>query len=287
MACSRPANTFKTLGGGVPVHYDREPPLFPLGSKGKPASFAVESSFENQLDATMTELWKKCPLGKADIILSAGAFVCKSGQHGQGLAFDLDGIWWGSRLVLAKQYHSDSRAYLGIEAILRKHVGTVLNFEYNAAHQDHWHLDPGTSPGFDSGSRSRVLYLQMALRKLFAQPVKVDGLFSDETRKGVHAVFAALGLATAAEMDTDSKVDKALAKHWMAFLDAAATEGLAALAPTALARAVAPTPLQLLATLHDTLEDELPEHPARKTIERAIENFADHPDIAAVLASSA
>lgn len=286
MPCSKPANMFTTLGGGMPVHYDRHKPPHHYGTKGQPASFAVEKSFENQLDAAMNELWTKCPLGKADIILSAGAFVCKSGQHGKGLAFDLDGIWWGSRLVLTKDYHADARAYLGIEAILRKHVGTVLNYEYNAAHHDHWHLDAGTKPGFDSGSRSRVLFLQMALRKLFGQSVRVDGQFGDETRKAVRAVFAALGLASAAEMDTDNEVDKVLAEHWSAFLDGAAKEGLAALAPAGRAPVVTPSPLQLLATLHDMLEDELSEHPARKSIERAIENFADHPDIAAVLASS-
>jgi hypothetical protein len=99
-------------------------------------------------------------------------------------------------------------------------------------------------------------------------------------------VFAALGLATAADMGTDTDVDKGLAKHWSAFLDAAAKEGLAALAPADRAPVVTPSPLQLLATLHDMLEDELSEHPARKSIERAIENFADHPNIAAVLASA-
>ncbi len=63
MACSRPNNTFKTLGGDVPVHY---------GSKGKQLSFPAPQAFENLLDATFAELWQRCPAGKADIILSAG-----------------------------------------------------------------------------------------------------------------------------------------------------------------------------------------------------------------------
>lgn len=108
----------------------------------------------------------------------------------------------------------------------------------------------------------------------------------DNTRNAVCDVFIAIGLAAAAAMNTNSKVEKELAKHWSAFLDAAAKEGLAALAPVVAGPVVNPTLLQLLAILHEMVEDELSEHPARKSIERAIENFADHPDIAVVLASS-
>ena len=286
MPCKRPTNSFTALGGGVPVHYDRLDPPFHYGSEGKLATFAVEKSFENLLDDALAEVWTKCPLGKANIILSAGSFVCKSGQHGKGRAFDLDGIWWGDRLLLTKNYRLDARAYLGVEAILRKHVGTVLNFEYNDAHQDHWHLDSGTNPGFRANSRSRVLFLQMALSKLFGKPVKVDGRIGDETRGGVRDVLHDLGLATAAQLSTDGKTDSKLARNWKAFLDAAAKEGLAALAPLGTgsgAPSAEPDPLQLLARLHDLLEDELLTHPARKTIERAIENFVEHPDINAVL----
>lgn len=287
MACTKPANTFKTLGGGVPVHYDRMDQPFHYGSKGKQFTLAAEKSLENLLDDAFAELWTKCPLGKADIILTAGAFVCKSGQHGKGKAFDCDGIWWGDRLLLTKNYPKDAQAYLGVEAILRKHIGTVLNFEYNASHQDHWHLDTGSSPGFSPSSRSRVLFLQMALSKLFGRRVSVDGGIGDETRDAVRDVLEDLRLATAAEMSTDNKTDNALTRHWMAFLDAAADKGLAALAPpgtAAGAPAADPDPLQLLARLHEMLDDELVDHPARKDIERAVENFAEHPDIAAVLA---
>ncbi|SDX38031.1 hypothetical protein [Thiocapsa roseopersicina] len=287
MACTKPNNTFKTLGGGVPVHYDRMNPPFHYGSKGKQFTLAAEKSLENLLDAAFAELWQKCPLGKADIILTAGAFVCKSGQHGKGRAFDCDGIWWGDRLLLTKNYRADSQAYLGVEAILRKHIGTVLNFEYNRSHEDHWHLDTGTKPGFSASSKSRVLFLQMALGKLFGRRVDVDGRVGDETRGAVRDVLEALGLATAAEMSTDNKTDKELARNWMAFLDAAAERGLATLAPPGAGAGAPPTepdPLQLLARLHDLLKDELEDHPARKEIERAVENFAEHPEIDAVLA---
>jgi hypothetical protein len=103
----------------------------------------------------------------------------------------------------------------------------------------------------------------------------------------VREVFQGLGLATAAELSTDNKTDRELARKWMAFLDAAAEKGLAQLAPPGTgtgAPSGEPDPLQLLARLHELLKDELLAHPARKTIERAIENFADHPAIAAVLA---
>jgi hypothetical protein len=287
MACTKPSNTFKTLGGHVPVHYDRLDPPFHYGSKGKQFTLAGTKSLENTLDDAFAELWDKCPLGKADIILTAGAFVCRSGQHGKGNAFDCDGIWWGDRLLLTKNYRSDAQAYLGVEAVLRKHIGTVLNFEYNASHEDHWHLDTGTKPGFSASSKSRVLFLQMALGKLFDRRVGVDGDIGDETRGAVRDVLEELGLATAAEMSTAHKTDNQLAQHWMAFLDAAAEKGLAALAPADAdggGTTADADPLQLLERLHDMLSDELAEHPSRKQIERAVENFADHPEIAAVLA---
>lgn len=291
---SRPDNSFKTLGGGVPVHYDRQPPAFPYGSKGTPVTLHATQSFENTLDEALAELWRKCPLGKADIILTAGAFVCKRGQHSKGNAFDLDGIWWGDRLVLTKNYPNDSQAYLGIEAVLRKHIGTVLNFHYNSSHEDHWHVDTGSSPGFSTGSDSRVKFLQMALGKLFdrrgpdGRELAVDGDYGRNTRAAARQVLLELGLATAAEMNTDSKTDAELTRHWMALLDAAAAKGLAALSPPSAGGGVSETPeaVELLARIFDLLDEQLQDHPARKEIERAVQNLADHPDIAPVLADA-
>lgn len=281
MTCTRPSNSFRTLAG-VPVHYDRLPPQFSYGSKGRPQAFFAQQAFETLLDQTFAEMWQHCPLGRAAIILTAGAWVCKSGTHGRGIAFDLDGIWWGERLVLADNYPTDSAAYLGIEAVLRKHLGTVLNYRFDRAHQDHWHVDSGTAVGFRR-VRSVVLFVQMAAGKLFDRTVKVDGAIGPETRGAVRAILAELGLATAAQMNGPSDIDAQLTRHWMAFLDAAAEQGLAVLAP-ADDRFAEPNPPQLLQQALDLLTDALQEHPGRKQVEQAVQRFAEHPRVAALLA---
>lgn len=51
----------------VPVHYDRLPPRFPYGSRGKPLTFQAEGAFVEGLDSAFAELWQVCPLGKADV----------------------------------------------------------------------------------------------------------------------------------------------------------------------------------------------------------------------------
>ena len=143
---SRPTHSFKTLGG-VPVHYAR-PPVAQYGSRGKPHTFYCEAGFQKQLDSMFDELWLKCPFGKAEVITSAGAFVEKPGQHGKGRALDIDGIFWAERDFVTLRYPKDTKFYLGVEAILKKHFGTVLDYNYNKDHHDHFHVDNGSNVGF-------------------------------------------------------------------------------------------------------------------------------------------
>ena len=67
------------------------------------------------------ELWRVCPLGRAEVVTSAGAYVNKPGSHGQGRGFDLDAIFWADKNFITLHYPQDRRFYLGVEAILRKH----------------------------------------------------------------------------------------------------------------------------------------------------------------------
>jgi hypothetical protein len=228
------------------------------------------------MDNCFAELWKKCPLGKADIICTAGAWVNRSSMHGQGRAFDLDAIWWGDRLVLANNYPNDKVAYLGIESVLRKHFGTVLNYRYNGAHQCHWHFDDGTDIGFRT-RRTVVLYLQMTLNEVFkvSERLVVDGDYGDNTRDGVRQALEACGLVNATEVSSNSKLDQALKDHWMKFLDEAAKRGLAVLKPAGEEESAS----DLLERLYGVINEELGNSAARKTIETALTTFVSHPTI--------
>ena len=157
----RPDDSFTKLVG-VPVHYDRRSAR-DYGTRGAPARFFVTAEFHGILEAFFAELWTICLSGKAEVITSAGAWVDKpNSQHATGEAFDLDGIFWGNKSFVTLNYPKDKKFYLGVEAVLRKHLGTVLDYHYNASHRDHFHIDIGSDVGFRRVT-SNTLFLQAAL----------------------------------------------------------------------------------------------------------------------------
>jgi hypothetical protein len=268
----RPDNFFRELAG-VPTHYDRFPePQFSYGTRGKPLKFHCTEAFEQQLHACFEELWSVCPLGRAEVIASAGAFVDKPGQHGLGHAFDLDCIFWADKTFITLQFELDRAFYLAVESVLRKHFGTVLNFHFNAAHRDHLHVDTGAPTGFFAGHRSRVLYLQMILTHLFGHPVAIDGAAGPQTNGAARELLVQLGLAQPQQIQTDAALHDKLHEVWMPLLDAAVQTGFAGVAFGVVDR----TPLELLENVYDVVERGLGGHAARKQIETALTAFANH-----------
>ena len=267
----KPENTFRELAG-VPVHYDRAPNAG-YGTRGIPYTFHCTEPFEETLHAAFEELWAVCPLGPAEVITSAGAYVDKSGLHGVGRAFDIDGIFWADRTFITNQYPSGPSFYLAVESVLRKHLGTVLNYKFDAAHQDHFHVSGRGEPGFVPGHESRVLYWQMALTHLFGRPVTVDGLTGPETNGASRALLRELGIADRDEMTSDAALHRILDRAWDDLLDEAAGRGFRGVADE-----TEKTPLQLLEALYATVTDELTGRASRKTIESAVTTFAQHPE---------
>lgn len=194
---TRPSNTASQLGG-VDLFYDRRS-ASDLG-KGVRTTLAMTSNFEDKLDKCFNELWTICPLGKPDKVFAAGAWVDKPGMHGLGRAFDLDGFEWSPRkfIVLEDgQRNGDRKFYFGIEAILRRHFGIVLDYLYNRDHWDHFHIDDSVSVDFSTSAKSKVLFLQGALVFVFGLsigPTGIDGQWGDNTQTAVDKALAKLGI---------------------------------------------------------------------------------------------
>lgn len=270
----RPQNSFDEVAG-VPVHYDRYPnPQYGYGTRGKPHTWHCTEAFEEKLNDAFEELWTVCPLGRAEVITTAGAYVDKPGMHGEGRGFDVDGIFWENRSFVTKNYPNDRPFYLAVEAVLRKHFGTVLNYEYNVDHQDHLHVDDGSTTGFVAQHRSRVLFLQMVLTHVFDRTVTIDGLIGPETNGAAGDLLLRLGLAEEGDVDDDSKLHRTLNDRWTALLDRAAETGFDR---AGLEHEEEETPLDLLEDIYSVISRELEGHPDRKTLETAVTSFVQHP----------
>jgi hypothetical protein len=258
---SRPANYFKKLAG-VPVHYDRFTDVrYGYGTKGKPYDFFCTKKFQDKLDACFQELWNICPHGKGEVITSAGAYVDKPGSHGMGRGFDLDGIFWPNKTFITINYPTEKEFYLGVEAVLRKHFGTVLNHLYNNAHQDHFHIDDTSEVKFFTSSRSRVLFLQATVVNLFEKTIDIDGDWGPKTRGAITDVLQTLGIQNDI---TDLAV-------WLKYLDSVAKTAFGIVEKEK-------NPLELLQDLYKCIDDQLQDSTSKKTIESALALFIDHLD---------
>lgn len=228
---TRQHETFTRLAG-IPVHYARLP-VAPYGTRGKAPGrgWRADPRFLSLLETAFADLWMACPYGKAETIVSAGFLVDKPGMHGKGRAMDLDSIWWQGRAWVALDYPSDPRFYLAIEAVLRRHFGSVrqsggrtlsaewvLDWHFNPAHHDHIHIDDDGLPGLTRTSRSDVSFVQAALTHALGLPTPVTGRYDDQLRRSLHRADAG---------------DLRKRKDWMAFLARVVSRGFAVGPPDA------------------------------------------------------
>ena len=254
---SRPDNYYTELAG-VPVHYAR-PPIAPYATRGKSYRFYSQEEFEQKLNTCFEELWEVCPYGVAEVITSAGAYVNKSGYHGLGRGFDLDAIFWSDKDFVTLDYPSNPVFYLGIEAIIRRHFGTVLGYLYNPAHHDHFHIDDGSTVEFSSTSKSRALFLQAVLTHVFNVPVLIDGIYGNQTSTAIYKILDDIGLSGDLE-------NEALWKQFLLSISKSAfDQELPELSPP-----------EILRHLYATIDTELAGSESRKRIETALNAFVDH-----------
>ncbi len=207
---------------GLPLYYDR----FNEDSYGEQAVAIrpyIEDGFLQNCEALFGEMKSVFADNGFEItqIWTGGVGRAGSGRsyHHQHRAFDLDAlVFVGQEMWIADTFPERPFLYLAIESLLRKHVGTVLNFDYNAAHEDHFHFDNGTSVGFKPHARSHALFVQHALHKLFNQDIGssgVDGVYGPDTEYALNNVRRQLGIGGLSQK-----------ANWLAFLDVCAVEAL-------------------------------------------------------------
>lgn len=206
--------------GGIPLLYDRSSSGH-YGTGGVPFRPMVNAVFAQQCDACFTELVPKLAQEaglEVTFILSGG--VSRAGQgssyHHKNRAFDFDGLLFedGGNWV-ANTFPARPQLYLALEAILRKHFGTVLSYDYNKAHEDHFHFDNGTATGFKTAAKSHVIFIQNVISLVFGIAIGRDGLWGPETQGGVSQLRARLDIGPLSDRS-----------NWFALLDAIAKHGM-------------------------------------------------------------
>lgn len=172
------------LGLGVPIN---------ASFKGHPklleALFDLDNILKNKLHWPISAL------------LSAGAYVAKTGFHGKGLAIDFDGVILYENQTKVFLYLANvDKSVKGIDIVsvsLKKKVqmeaavsqcfGTVLCEDYNAKHKDHIHADLGAAIGYNA-TRSQNLIMQRILKYVFDNDIVVDGKFGNKTYTAIKAI---------------------------------------------------------------------------------------------------
>ena len=106
-------------------------------------------------------------------------------------------IFWPGKTFITNRFPEYPEYYLGVEAILRKHFGIVLAYNYNRAHRDHFHIDDGRRPGFGR-ARSHTLFLQGVCWYILGKRFRggVDGDFGNASRTVLDEACAELGAPT-------------------------------------------------------------------------------------------
>ena len=185
---------------GAPIHYDRfQPDGSDYGTIGKPWNPYFEPNFHTACDAAFRDVQAllRPRLGAFKAVVSGGVGRDGGGRsyHHQHRAFDLDALFWTSGASwVANSFHAEPQLYLAIESRLRLHFGTVLTYLYNAAHEDHVHVDDGRKPNFRSATKTHTLFVQTALKYAYALDVGVDGVWGPQTEGQARRVRKELGL---------------------------------------------------------------------------------------------
>ena len=245
---------------GIPLHYSRDEFY---GKRGRNLQFASTNRLKEVLEKCFKTLSEESPFGKPEALVTGGLYVRKPGFHGRGLALDVDAIYWPNRTLISVLYPYDTVHYLAIESVFRQYFGTVLNYLYDRAHEDHWHMDLGTPPDFYTDSPSRVFYLQASLTHIHDRPVLIDGVWGRQTRGATQEVLEEMALGSNIEnMST-----------WQAYLRRTAKIGF-----DLVAQAPIESPRDQLQSAVDALFEAGVRKEEYKSLAARLINMSHHPD---------
>ena len=260
---SNPREARYSSVAGIPLHYSRHINNG-YGREGINVNFYSTNDFKRRLEDCFQQLVEENPFGKPRLIVSAGIYVKKRGQHGRGRAIDVDSIYWSDRTLITYFYPLDTVLYLAVESIFRQHFGIVLNYRYDNPHKDHWHMDDGSPVDFFITSRSRVLYLQACLTHIYDHPVVVDGIWGPQTSGETQKVLTELGLGN----------DLEKANTWRAFLRKTAEKGF-----ELVKQVPEPSSRELVGSALDTVFDKDIREAANTKLASTLVQLRDHSDI--------
>ncbi len=209
--------------GGKQILYDRSAPNH-YGRTGVVTNPYIDETFAAECEDCFTELHALLAQhANIDVesVLTGGVGRAGTGNsyHHRNRAFDLDGLIYDGGTWVADTFPERPQLYLGIEAILRKHFGTVLSYDYNKAHEDHFHFDNGSNTGFKRHAKSHVIFIQNAIHYVYHLAIGRDGLWGPETERSLQTVLDRLDIGTITNKDNWNDLLDEIAKQAM-ILDA-------------------------------------------------------------------
>lgn len=203
--------------GGAALHHGVGP-LSAEGDRGVPVQLLANTVFATACDDAFAAIARHFEpvMGRLEVVLVGSIGRPGGGRSYQqkNRAFDLSALFFGGGVWRAERYAAQPTTSLAVEALLRKRFGTLLSPGYDAARCDYIHFNDGRAPGFRRDARSHMLFVQNALRHVFAVDVLADGVWGPETEAALNVVRDEQGLSPLAQEES-----------WGQFLDLVAERG--------------------------------------------------------------
>jgi len=145
-----------------------------------------------------------------EAILTAGSLYCRCitgtnslSNHSFGDAIDIVGVRWAAnrgsssrlRETIVHNFGDPEQRVLlrRINACLRLSFATVIDYNYNAAHQDHFHCDMNRGQGRILTGGTTLVFLQEALSHILKYPIPVQSKKIDAVTQKALQTFSGLG----------------------------------------------------------------------------------------------
>ena len=187
---------------GIPIHYDRfEKDGSDYGTMGKPIRPYFDKLFYQQCSTAIASIQETLAPVRGNITCIVSAGVGRKGPtfsyHQENRAFDLDGLFFDDGSCwIANSFEREPIISLAIESLLRIQFGTVLNYPYDKAHEDHIHFDNGRKPTFRRDARTISLFIENIQKYIFGTDIGMTGVWSSRTEAAIDSMRIEFGLGS-------------------------------------------------------------------------------------------